>query len=168
MRGDRHSVEAFWSKVDVRGLDECWPFKLKPLWNGYCTMRFGSDKKRTANAIAYELSTGDILEKGFVACHECDNRRCCNPLHLFKGTYSDNTKDMHAKGRGGRASGRKLTLEQAQEIRGLYAAGATQVEIAERFGIAAQNISMIVQGKSYTGKPRNDWGWKRRAKKGAA
>lgn len=150
-------VAKFWSKIDVRGADDCWPCLLAPLWSGYCTTRYMTNEKRTAHAIAYEIATGDKFGPGEVACHRCDNRVCCNPAHVFKGTYSDNTLDMLAKGRANREPGvrRKLTIEQAEEIRREYSTGEfTQVELAERYGIAAQNISLLVQGRSYTGQKR--------------
>ena len=31
--------------------------------------------------------------------HRCDNRKCCNPQHLFWGTASDNVRDCILKGR---------------------------------------------------------------------
>lgn len=149
-------ADAFWAKIDVRGDDECWPCRLAPLWNGYCTTRYGDNpKKRTAHAIAYEVATGDLFGPGEVACHRCDNRVCCNPAHIFKGTYSENTRDMHAKGRWAGASEKRLTLAQAEAIRAEYATGeVTQVDLAKKYGIAAQNISLLLLGRSYTGKPR--------------
>lgn len=150
-------IAKFWSKIDVRGPDECWPCKLKPMWNGYCSTRLVSgSSKRTAHSIAFELGNGQPVPRGMVVCHKCDNRTCCNPDHLFLGTYSDNTQDMLSKGRHGtqmRGYKRKLTQAQADQIRAEYASGdVTQVELSERYGIAAQNISLIVTDRSYVGK----------------
>jgi hypothetical protein len=32
-------------------------------------------------------------------CHTCDNRRCCNPDHLWLGTMKENIRDSQQKGR---------------------------------------------------------------------
>lgn len=91
------SVKArFWSKVDVRGPDECWPW-TKSLSSGYGTLKVGKNSYRS-NRIAFFLSNGFIDDK-LLVCHKCDNRKCCNPAHLFLGTYTDNMMDMVGKGR---------------------------------------------------------------------
>ncbi len=47
---------------------------------------------------SYETYVGPIPE-GMLVCHHCDNPPCCNPAHLFIGTYRDNANDCEAKGR---------------------------------------------------------------------
>jgi len=42
--------------------------------------------------------------KGLCLCHKCDsvNGPCCNPQHMFLGTFKENTQDMIQKGRNGK------------------------------------------------------------------
>jgi hypothetical protein len=50
------------------------------------------------HVFAYERKHGPIAS-GLQVCHRCDNPRCVNVEHMFLGTFSDNIKDMHRKGR---------------------------------------------------------------------
>ena len=101
----------------------------------------------------------DDLDTKLLVLHRCDNRRCCNPEHLFLGTHSDNTLDAVGKGRqflpdnrGERSGLAKLTEEQVQEIRTKYASGCgTQQKIATAHGVTQMVVSRIVRGVSYCG-----------------
>ena len=53
----------------------------------------------SSHRYAWELWEGPI-PNGMNVLHRCDNRRCCNPAHLFLGTQQENMLDMYAKGRG--------------------------------------------------------------------
>lgn len=81
-----------------------------------------------------------------------------NVDHLFLGTCADNLRDMRDKGRGSEPpmSGRgrpptnaKLTFDDAEAIRRLYAEGLLQQEIADIYGIHQVNVSCIVRGKTW-------------------
>jgi DNA-binding Xre family transcriptional regulator len=90
-------IDQFWSRVDKSGgPDACWPWvKAKPGKYGSVTI---NGKPKVASRVAYELARGP-LAPGLLACHTCDNPPCCNPAHLFAGTYYDNTMDAIRKGR---------------------------------------------------------------------
>lgn len=88
----------FWSKVDKRGPDECWPWTAC-LARGYGWFYDGSNPKgrgsrgRGAHRVAYEMLVGPVPE-GMDLDHTCHNatgcpggascvhRRCVNPAHL--------------------------------------------------------------------------------------
>jgi len=111
--------------------------------NGYGIM-WANGRSRSTHRIAYELRHGPI--QGFwCVCHSCDVPCCCNPDHLFLGTYDDNNQDRVKKGRGGatRGSGHyaaKLTEHQVREIR---AAKGSQQSIADRYGVYQTLVSKI-------------------------
>lgn len=97
--------------------------------------------------MAYELTYGDIPE-GLLVCHKCDNRKCCNPSHLFLGTIADNLRDMRDKKRhlfGERAPQAKLTDAQVEEIRTRYAQGGImQKDLAVEYRISRAQLSRII------------------------
>lgn len=116
----------FWSKVDIRSEDECWPWLASGLRTRYGSFSVGPKNKRrqsTAHRFAWELINGDI-PAGMYVCHRCDNPSCMNPNHLFLGTPSDNTRDMMAKGKGPQVmqmrkthckNGHEFSLENTQK-----------------------------------------------------
>jgi len=107
------------------------------------------------------MANGDI-PFGLCVLHRCDNRRCCNPAHLFLGTNGENVFDKVAKGRqakgrghgalGERSGTAKVSQDEVREIRRAYAAGeASQYALADRFGISQGSVSLIVR--------RINWWW---------
>lgn len=90
-------LERFWSFVERRGDDECWPWLGPVLRGGRGRFHFLGGSK-TAPRFAYEAATG--LSLGVAnACHSCDNPNCVNPAHLWAGTQKENMDDMVSKGR---------------------------------------------------------------------
>jgi hypothetical protein len=74
----------------------CWvlPFSTT---HGYGNLSLGYKVLR-AHRASYAAFVAPINE-GQVIIHRCDNRACCNPLHILAGTQSQNIADCHAKGR---------------------------------------------------------------------
>jgi hypothetical protein len=91
-------LERFWSKVDMRGPDECWPWMAQISRHGYGVFSVAHGKKMPASRFALVTVVGWIPSELY-ACHHCDRPACCNPAHLFVGTPKDNTQDAIAKGR---------------------------------------------------------------------
>jgi len=90
-------MKRFWSKVDIKGPDECWN------WTGAKNnTNYGSfyleGKLIGAHRMAYMLSNGNIDDK-LMVLHSCDNPLCCNPSHLRQGTHVDNVHDTMNKKR---------------------------------------------------------------------
>ncbi len=99
-----------------------------------------------AHRVAYAFAVGDPGDLHVL--HRCDNPPCCNPAHLFVGTYADNNRDCRQKRRnrfGESHHSAKLTAPKVQAIRQLSAAGALGTELAAHFGVTPQTISYVVR-----------------------
>lgn len=149
-------ADRFWSKVKMRGLNECWEWQaVKRENNGYGL--FGVEGTMLyAHRVAWSLMNGKIPD-GMYVLHKCDNRSCCNPNHLFLGTHQDNMSDMVNKGRQSRISrpgamnpNAKLTESQVIEIRSKYKLGGTTLKkLASEYGVSFSNISRVIRGQHW-------------------
>lgn len=158
----KSTPESFWSRVDRSS--DCWLWTGAIDENGYGVLNF--DRKPTrAHVVAWKLAFGSP-PKGLQVCHTCDvkcapgdigYRRCCNPAHLFLGTFSENIKDAAAKGRmarGERSNSHKrsrLTPADVQSIRASHGAGASTRTLADAYGV---DIKIIQEAVS-----RRKWKW---------
>lgn len=95
---DGGTAARFWSKVDATaGADSCWPWLGSVNRGGYGRFK-AKGVNQNASRVAMEIETGKPLLKQ-QANHTCDNRKCCNPKHLYIGTQSENLKDAYARKR---------------------------------------------------------------------
>jgi len=147
-------TEAFWSKVDIRGPRDCWPYKPPSRTQGGYGASFYGAIHTTAHRIAYFLTNGPF-PKQLNVVHRCDDRICCNPAHLFLGTALANSHDMIAKRRnkfpgppGGERNGNaKLTDEEIAMIRYLGKT-MTQRKLATKYCVSKSQIGNILRGES--------------------
>lgn len=83
---------AFWSRVDVRGVDDCWPWRLAPHTHGHGTFNWNN-----ATYPAYRVSvilSGRSTPRGLLVDHKCRNRICVNPGHLQVVTSKENAENI--------------------------------------------------------------------------
>ena len=151
----------FWSKVDVRGPDECWPWLAGAHSAGYGKFWYDGCP-HYSHRIAVMLDGRDPT--GVVVRHRCDNPPCCNPAHLDLGTYADNSRDCVERGRQargdthgsrtkpesrprGEAHGRaKLTVADIKRIR---ADPRPQRVIAAGYDVTQALVSFIKSRRSW-------------------
>jgi hypothetical protein len=164
----------FWKYVRIGGMNECWPWTGEITGPGYGRFRIGKHSTG-AHRVAYVLVRGPIQN---LACHHCDNKLCCNPLHLFDGDYLENARDMCNKGRhvprkplwtpdqekpfqrkraarvwGERANFAKLNPELVTKLRADFARGDGFHVLADRYGISGTAAANIVKRRAWKQVP---------------
>lgn len=77
--------------------NKCWEWQGCFDSHGYGLIRFGKTPTRVHRE-SYKIFKGQIPDK-LLICHHCDNPKCCNPEHLFLGSYKDNMQDAQKKNR---------------------------------------------------------------------
>lgn len=152
------TVERFWPRVDKepgQGPNgDCWEWQGSTNKYGYGQYWINALKRCVgAHRVSYSICNEVPLEEFALpmVCHSCDNRKCCNPAHLFLGTAKDNAQDMIAKGRcnppkGENAYTAKLTSDQVLEI---LLSHETQVALGLKYGVSASAISEIRSRSRY-------------------
>ena len=147
--------ERFWSKVDIKSEEECWPWKDSLHRNSYGYLSVGgrTGKDLPAHRIAKTLSMGEEIPDGLLVMHTCDNPPCCNPSHLDLGTNEDNLADMTNKGRAATSFGNaKIDWNIVDAIR---QSSLTGKELSEQLGLPKSSISEIRNHKTWKEEHRN-------------
>ncbi len=144
----KKTKERFWSKVQ-KG-PGCWVWTASCYANGYGKFEV-KGSILYAHRVSYAMKHD--IPKGLCVLHECDNRKCVRPSHLWLGTHADNTADMMNKGRQvagvshGTQNGRaKLTEAQVKVIR---RDSRTFYVIAKDYGVCSSTIGYIKQRKTW-------------------
>ena len=120
-------------KVDPMSGCHIWQRSTKP--NGYGQLTFRCQRWMT-HRLAWVARHGPIA-KGLEVCHRCDERRCCNPDHLYLGSHAENMAEMKAK----RRYLRRLPLERA--------CGGLPADVAEA---DVAQIRLFIDGRAYVGR----------------
>jgi HNH endonuclease len=151
----------FWAKVIQNGPTHpilgtaCWDWTGSKNSFGYGHIQV-NHRLVPAHRFSYELHYGPI-PNGLFVCHHCDNPPCTNPLHLFLGNASDNSKDAADKGRlipphhvGSAHPQAKLTDRDVLEIRRRAGDGENPLDIARDFDVHFGTIYRVINRATWT------------------
>lgn len=147
--GRKNNLTDFWDRLDTSS--NCWEWTKSCSKSGYGKTYY-QGKEWRSHRLAYFL-TYNILPK--MVLHVCDNRKCCNPFHLFAGDHKDNMKDMAIKGRAARQKGSshgqsKLVESQVIEMRKEFKLGRSLKELATKYKIHKEYVRQIINYKRWS------------------
>src|SRR5699024_8284694 len=129
-------------QTPLRVAHGCWEWTGPQDRHGYGVTRFwmdGKTRNQLAHRTSYNLLVGR-LEPGYDICHECDNRLCVSPFHLFQGDRTDNMRDAALKYRLFRpcaVTGVVLTQDARMEIAAKYVPHKRTAQmLADEYGVS--------------------------------
>jgi len=163
-----NTAAEFWARVERKQQTECWPWLGAIDSGGYGSLRWQGGSAR-AHQIALRDTVGPPPDSDRrYALHHCDNRKCCNPDHLYWGTYRDNALDREKRGRGGGSKRRGdrnglrkhpesvlrgefhgSAILTEQEVRSILARGLRPCEIVREYKISPSQAKRIVRRISW-------------------
>jgi hypothetical protein len=140
----------FWSKVAISTPDECWLWTGAKHRDGRGSVWLGRAEERTVYAddsrVAFYLCRGYWPTMALHLPVDCHNPGCCNPLHIYEGTHSDNRYDAVADGTHYKPMPRKTTPEQERAIFDRYqAGGVSQDQLALEYAISQTTVGRIIR-----------------------
>jgi len=136
--------QLWWQQRSIVSENGCMEWRGATKGNGYGNVRCG-----TRNIPAHRLVMMQITESelsGLDVCHQCDNRLCVNPDHLFVGTRKLNMVDAVNKGRQAKGSmlpQTKLSDHDKARIMSRVHGGELYKSIAKDFGVCRQIIGKV-------------------------
>jgi len=136
-------VKRFLHSIKINQKTGCWNW-LRSLGAGGYGQINDHDRQKVlrSHRVSWTLFCGDI-PSDMCVLHKCDNRKCCNPNHLFLGDRTDNHNDKINKNRqpvGMMLPQAKLTDDNIRHIR---ASNKTGVELAKQYNVRPSTISKI-------------------------
>jgi hypothetical protein len=158
IREDHGWMIDFFSKLNMRGDNECWEWTGSRSAFGHGSFNMSGLSSSNSHRIMYKLTKGPI-PTGMFVCHSCDNPPCCNPAHLWLGTPKDNMADcvskgrfkatpppLHMRARGEQSARSKLNNEQVTDI--FLSNDSTKI-LADKYGIGMNSIRYIKTGVTW-------------------
>jgi hypothetical protein len=145
-------------RIDKTTPNGCWVWGGDKNRAGYGTITIFAKRahsKRLGRVFTHRVmwtETHGEIPSGMCVLHRCDNPPCCNPNHLFLGTYADNSNDKVRKNRQARGTQlpqSRLTEATVKEILVAYAAGIPAATLARRFNVHHETVGYVLRGKTW-------------------
>ncbi|OOV05797.1 HNH endonuclease [Rhodoferax fermentans] len=154
-----HTPESFWANVKKQP-SGCWEWQgCTNVPNGYGLVRWDRKQRVTHRVAAFisgmivDVKAPPNKQDKTHVLHTCDNKLCCNPDHLYLGSYSDNLRHAYKTGLKKPACGEhansKLTALKVRQIFTKRRQGQPRASVANQFGISKAMVDKIAQGNAW-------------------
>ena len=134
--------------------DECWEYQGYLNQDGYGQYTDEQRKTKRPHREMFRHSCEPVSSNEVVR-HTCDNRACCNPNHLIKGSPKDNVRDCIERGRlsnrAGEMNGRAVLSKQAVlDIRKIHSSGMWSYGLlSQLFDVPRSTIINVIKHRTW-------------------
>ncbi len=147
------------SNIEINS-NGCWNWEgfIAPSGYGKITaIRLGV---QSTHRLSWLIHKGKIPDGRWVL-HTCDNKKCCNPDHLYLGTVKENVKDAMERGQFPKGPNKKkgfigskhplteLNEDKVRYIKFLCKNNFNRSEICSFFGVKKHVIGQIARNKTW-------------------
>ena len=143
----KEPIERFNKKYIVDPNTGCWIWTGSLNNKGYGNFRVG-DKVLKAHRFAYEYFV-EPLDYSYEICHNCNNSKCVNPMHLRQDTRKSNMID---KSYAGPNKSQILSVDEVIKIKKelLHPYHGQQKDLAHFYKVTKQTINEIKMGRNWS------------------
>lgn len=141
--------DAFYRKVVKSGPNDCWGWSGVADKDGYPLLTFRKKLMRAARVAV--IISGREMPDHFHACHDCGNKSCCNPRHIYAGTAKQNNADKKKHGTYVHGESVHFSKLTENDVRAIRSQSGTDKQVAEMYGVTPGNIWAIRAGKTWKG-----------------
>ena len=149
LMGHKNSKDKMIHKVEI-SISGCWEWQGSLSKSGYGKSSYLNKSWRSHRLMFF-------FEYGYepkMVLHECDNRRCINPDHLYAGDHHKNMADMVVRKRSCKPQGVKHPQSKFKdsdilEMRSLYDDGSGIDYLSSKFKTHREYVRQIVQRKRW-------------------
>lgn len=138
-------IKKLFNGLKINKNTQCWEWQ-KGKTNGYGEITFNY-KTYLVHRLMWQIFYGPIPNHdsyhGLCILHKCDNRKCCNPNHLFIETAGDNNRDRAQKGRGINGEQHKLSKLNEEDIQLIRKSSLSSRQVAKIINVSPTLIKNI-------------------------
>ena len=143
----------------IKKVDECWIWQGTLTSTGYGLFSYKGKPCMTHRASYALYKNGGELPKyhygwleKMVVVHSCNNKKCCNPEHLFLGNQKQNTRDYYEQAKASKSYKRPnsiITSEMAIDIRNSAHDFDGEIEMMKKYRINQAIVKNVYTGKTH-------------------
>lgn len=144
-------AERFWSKVDARGDDECWPWTGAHFQTGHGQYWLRGGTVYAQRAV-YEHEFGP-LPRGVQVRRTCATLDCCNPRHLTVATRLTSDRDRYQKTAYHRRKQQRRSVVTLEQLLAVKRSTGDDEEVARQCGVSATVVRRLRGSKGWNRRP---------------